>query len=64
MKQLYYAYIAEISKDRLDLKTGTALVRAKIIPYIPTIREQDGWDMIRNSDNSWKYIEAKYVTNP
>lgn len=63
IKQVYYAYITEASRDRTDIRTGTALVRAGLIPSIPTIRDQDGWNMIRNSDDSWQYIEAKYVTD-
>lgn len=63
LKQIYYAYITEVSRDKKDLRTGTALVRAGLIPSIPTIRDQDGWNMIRNNDDNWIYIEAKYVTD-
>jgi hypothetical protein len=55
MKQLYLAYITEITKGKPLLKDGKDILREWLIKTIPTVRDQEWWDVIRWEDGIWKY---------
>ena len=62
IKQIYLSYITNIAKDRLDIRTGNELIKSGLMSSIPTTQEQNGWSVIRNADDTWRYIEKKYLT--
>ncbi len=59
MKQLYLAYITEVSLVKPSLRTGEELMQAWLLKSIPSIREQNGWRIIKNKNNVWTYQEVR-----
>lgn len=55
IKQLYLLYITERAQSHPDIMTGSVLVSRKIIPKIPTIPEQKGYQVFRKKDGTWTY---------
>jgi hypothetical protein len=59
MKQIYFAYITDISLWRPDITTGEELVSNGLLSKIPTIKEQDGWWLIREKNGQWRYTKPE-----
>lgn len=55
IKQLYLLYITERAQSYPDIMTGSVLVSRKIIPKVPTIPEQHGYNVFRKKDGTWNY---------
>ncbi len=56
MKQFYLAYITKIAKDSPEITTGSWLIAHGLIDKIPTIKEQNGWTVVKRK-NQWTYTE-------
>jgi hypothetical protein len=55
MKQIYLAHLTEVARTRSDLEDGDALIRAGLLDSIPSIRDQDGWTVVRDKNGLWQY---------
>jgi hypothetical protein len=61
MKQIYLTYITEVGSTRPDLQTGYDLIKAKLIKSIPSIRSQDGWNIRKQKDGTWRYEQRSNI---